>query len=97
MKTYGVYISSWRLAAQEAIAKALKEADEQKLDDEATWKHVSKAYPFGQRRYHPYKIWLSEIKQAKFNALKAKGKVHTKEQVKLFWVTPIKSFNCESG
>lgn len=82
MKTHGVYISSWRLAAQEAIAKALKEADEQKLDDEATWKHVSKAYPFGQRRYHPYKIWLSEIKQAKFNALKTKG--NTREQARLF-------------
>lgn len=87
-KTNGVYISSWRLAAQEAISRALEVADSQELDEEATWEAVSKAYPFGQRRYHPYKIWLSEIKLAKFNRLKARGIVHV--QARLFWVTPKK-------
>ncbi|MEZ4865332.1 MAG: hypothetical protein R3C14_28745 [Caldilineaceae bacterium] len=24
---------------------------------------ISQAYPFGERRYHPYKIWLSEVKR----------------------------------
>lgn len=92
-KTNGVYISSWRLAAQEAISNALEIADSQGLDEEATWKAVGKAYPFGTRSHHPYKIWLSEIKLAKFNRLKARGMVHTQAQARLFWVTSKKGLS----
>lgn len=26
-------------------------------------KNLLEAYPFGERQYHPYKIWLSEIRR----------------------------------
>ena len=63
---------TWRDAAKVAIQKALREAEAQGLDTEATHKHVNAAYPFGERAYHPYKIWLSEMK-ATFSP-KADGK-----------------------
>lgn len=53
---------TWRDAAKVAIQKALQEAEAQGLDAEATRTHVNAAYPFGERAYHPYKIWLSEMK-----------------------------------
>lgn len=47
-------MSNWRQAAINAIALALKDlppdADKKKAIDEA--------YPFIERKYHPYKIWL---------------------------------------
>ena len=24
---------------------------------------ISKAYPFGQRKYYPYEVWLQEVKE----------------------------------
>lgn len=51
---------SWRDIARAHIERALEEAREQGLDDAATLKHVDAAYPFGERAYHPYKMWLSE-------------------------------------
>ena len=53
---------TWRDAAKRTIQKALQEAESQGLDAEATHKYVNAAYPFGEREYHPYKIWLSEMK-----------------------------------
>lgn len=54
---------TWRDVAHAAIQKALAEAEAQGLDAEATKRHVNAAYPFGERAYHPYKIWLSEMKR----------------------------------
>lgn len=54
---------TWRDIARAVIQKALQEAEAQGLDAEATKKHVNAAYPFGERAYHPYKIWLSEMKR----------------------------------
>jgi len=28
------------------------------------YKKISEAYPFGERKYHPYKIWLDEVHKA---------------------------------
>ena len=33
------------------------------IDDREVKQLISNAYPFGQRAYHPYKIWLSEVKR----------------------------------
>ena len=63
---------TWRDAAKAAIQKALQEAEAQGLDAEATHKNANAAYPFGARAYHPYKIWLSEMR-ATFSP-KADGK-----------------------
>lgn len=54
---------TWRDIARAVIQQALIEAEAQGLDAEATRKHANAAYPFGQRAYHPYKIWLSEMKR----------------------------------
>lgn len=56
-------MSTWREIARKHILRALEEAREQGLDEQATKKHVSAAYPFGIRQYHPYKIWLDEVKK----------------------------------
>ena len=50
--------SIWRLAAREAIEKAIASllAD----DLPGIKKMVDAAYPFGLRANHPYKMWLSE-------------------------------------
>lgn len=49
----------WRRTSAEIIAGVLK-ANEGRPEAEIR-KAISEAYPFGQRKYHPYKIWLSEI------------------------------------
>ena len=54
---------TWRDAAKATIQKALQEAEAQGLDAKATHTYVNAAYPFGARAYHPYKIWLSEMKR----------------------------------
>lgn len=59
---------TWRDVARAVIQKALAEAEAQGLDADATKRHVSAAYPFGERAYHPYKIWLSEMKNT-FNPI----------------------------
>jgi hypothetical protein len=57
---------SWREIARATIQRALQEAESQGLDAEAKKKYVNSRYPFGEHAYHPYKIWLSEMK-ATFN------------------------------
>ena len=53
---------TWRDIARAAIQKALQEAEVKGLDSDETKRYVNAAYPFGARAYHPYKIWLSEMK-----------------------------------
>jgi hypothetical protein len=52
-------VSSWRAAAQPIIARVL--AETRGLPEGEIRAALRKAYPFGQRQYHPYKIWLDEI------------------------------------
>ncbi len=52
--------SHWRRQAREVIKKVLD--DTKGADSAAIRKAISEAYPFGERRYHPYKIWLDEVK-----------------------------------
>ena len=52
--------SRWRNIAAPIIAEVLKRFPQRgKEQDEA----LKAAYPFGERKYHPYKIWLDEIRQ----------------------------------
>lgn len=53
-------ISHWRTHARKVIQQVLAE-NKGKTEKEIS-KAISEAYPFGQRRYHPYKIWLDEVK-----------------------------------
>jgi len=50
---------SWRDSARPIIARVLERTKGQ--DEKAVRKALLDAYPFGQRKYHPYKTWLSEI------------------------------------
>lgn len=52
---------SWRETAQPIIAKVLK--DTAAKPEAEIRKALHDAYPFGERRYHPYKIWLDEIQR----------------------------------
>lgn len=78
----------WRPIAARAIQEALKEAREQGLDEQQTEKHIDAAYPFGERAYHPYKIWLSEkrrwLGRVEPKKIKAKKQAIADGQMELF-------------
>lgn len=50
---------SWRDVAAPIIARVLAEAD--RSDPKVLRKALHDAYPFGERAYWPYKVWLDEI------------------------------------
>lgn len=51
---------SWRDTSREIIRQVLK--DNAGKPEKEIKKALREAYPFGPRQYHPYKIWLDEIK-----------------------------------
>lgn len=53
--------SHWRTTSAKVIAKVLEETKGK--SEKEIRAALKKAYPFGERRYHPYKIWLDEIKR----------------------------------
>lgn len=53
--------SQWRRAAIAAIGRVLNAASPELLaDDVALLKAIDAVYPFGERKYLPYKMWLLE-------------------------------------
>lgn len=52
--------SAWRNRCAPIIAQVLRETQP---DTPERRKALHDAYPFGMRKYHPYKVWLSEIKR----------------------------------
>lgn len=72
---------TWRDSARPIIHDVLTE---HKDSDEATIKKALRdAYPFGMRKYHPYKIWLDEIKVQR-RLKKSKTAPEDPDQIKLF-------------
>lgn len=53
--------SHWRVKSRRVIVAALAEGRARGLEGRALEKHVSDAYPFGERAMLPYKIWLNEF------------------------------------
>lgn len=51
---------TWREHARPVIQQVLK--DNKGKSETEIKKALREAYPFGMRAYHPYKIWLDEIK-----------------------------------
>ena len=51
----------WRGRAEPVIRRVLAETAGQ--PEQAIAQALFDAYPFGERRYYPYKIWLDEIKR----------------------------------
>ena len=54
--------SSWRIKSAQVIYKIIKENPGVTIKE--LHKKISEAYPFGERKYHPYKIWLDEVHRA---------------------------------
>ncbi len=68
--------SYWRDKSRRIIAERIVEAEKQGMDLAGMKKHISSAYPFGERAMHPYKIWCSEVKlQTKRFAPKPKTEI----------------------
>jgi len=51
---------TWREHARPIIAKTLR--DNKGKSEKEIRKALRDAYPYGQRKHHPYKIWCDEIK-----------------------------------
>jgi hypothetical protein len=51
-------MSSWREKSAAVIARVVAEVGTH--DQKALKKALFDAYPFGERQYHPYKIWCNE-------------------------------------
>lgn len=51
-------MSSWREQSAAVIARVVAEVGTD--DQKALKKALFEAYPFGERKYHPYKIWCEE-------------------------------------
>ena len=72
---------TWRDSARPLIAKALdysKGKSEQEIR-----KALRDAYPWGERRMHPYKIWCDEIKVQR-GLKKSKKFIQPKNQTNIF-------------
>lgn len=54
--------SKWRAEAAKVIGDVL--AANPGKDEKEIRRLLRDAYPFGEKRYHPYKIWLDQIKRA---------------------------------
>jgi hypothetical protein len=73
---------SWRDIARPIIAEVLKDTSGE--NEKVIRKALKDAYPFGIRKYHPYKIWCDEIKvQTKKRKFGQKKKSIDKNQLTL--------------
>lgn len=54
-------MNRWRTKSRSVILAALKDGRAAGLEGKALEKHVSAAYPFGERAMFPYKVWLNEF------------------------------------
>lgn len=52
---------SWREHATPIIRRVIAETGTD--DEKALRKALREAYPFGERQYHPYKIWCDEVRR----------------------------------
>jgi hypothetical protein len=51
---------TWRDRCRPIIAEVIRRVGTE--DDRALRRELRNAFPFGVRNYHPYKIWLDEIR-----------------------------------
>jgi hypothetical protein len=74
---------TWRDIAKPIIAATIKENQGKEL--KVVKAALREAYPWGQRKMHPYKIWCDEVKrQLGLKKVKIKGEVNDPFQTKLF-------------
>jgi len=75
--------SRWRRAAAIIIDRVKK--DNPTATQTELKRLVSQAYPWGERRGHPYKMWLKEVKAAGLSRSTLKPKP-TPMDIKFHWV-----------
>lgn len=63
---------TWRSVARPIIARVLFETQGQ--DERAIRRALREAYPFGERRFWPYKCWLDEIARQRRTGRYAPGR-----------------------
>lgn len=68
--------SYWRGRANPIIVRVVKEHGN--TDSKELRKALFEAYPFGERKYHPYKMWLDEVQKV----LQEVGAVPKKVKIK---------------
>jgi len=74
-------MKSWRDIARPIVSDVLRKTEG---NEAARKKGLYDAYPFGVRQYHPYKIWLDEIKvQTKARKFGKKNNVVNPNQQKI--------------
>jgi len=54
---------NWREKARSVIDQVYR--DNPTATPEQMTKLLRDAYPFGERKYHPYKVWLDEVRKRK--------------------------------
>lgn len=52
---------TWREAANSILYRVI--TDHPEADEKQLRKLIRDAYPWGERAYHPYKIWCSAVKE----------------------------------
>ena len=52
---------TWRQSAGPKIARVIERVGTE--DMKALWKALRAAYPYGECKYWPYKVWLDEIRR----------------------------------
>jgi hypothetical protein len=53
---------TWRDEARPLVAQAIASGRASGLEGRALYLHVNRSFPWGERGYHPYKIWQSEAR-----------------------------------
>lgn len=53
-------VSPWRVESARVIETLLAEGQVLGLSGRDLCRHVSRGYPFGARKGHPYRVWLHE-------------------------------------
>ena len=62
--------NQWRSMAVKVITEAIDSSIASGLNREAMIRVINDSYPFGQRKQHPYKVWLDVREEllAKFDS-----------------------------
>ena len=75
--------SKWRRGVAPIIKQVLE--DSKGLSEKEINKALCDAYPFGEKKYHPYRIWRDEIKiQRGLKEPKPEKEIENPNQLKLF-------------
>jgi hypothetical protein len=76
-------LMSWRETANAVINEVIQQNPELDPFSPEMEKLIRAAYPFGERNYHPYKIWCSAVNRH-FKRERTKTQRNLDQQPKLF-------------